>query len=192
MIGDNDMVERKRWVRVWGVLLLSFIFIPFTLASPGSFTFSNPDYYWISDGATYLEGPCSWNTLTLTPTLFDFTNFYWASSGVTWSYFGFSCDTVGETMNITGLTVNTVTLQPSIPNTHGRIWANGMSHVISVTGASYTWDYASKVVSFISDGSSPNVVITFGLSGGGSGSGSYLIYLLILIPLLYLLLHRRR
>ena len=143
----------------WLLIIASFtLFLgtPQALASPGSVSFTAPDFAWQYSnvtGATYIKGNCSFNAMSSTGTggLFDFSGFYWDTGAVTFGRFGFGCDSFGDTMNVTAMTKLSVTLDCTGTMT-GRIWAPDFADGIeSVIGATYTYDAVNRIVDLTVD-----------------------------------------
>jgi hypothetical protein len=138
---------------------------PQAFAAPGSISFTAPDFMWQYSnvtGATYIKGNCSFNAMSSTGTggLFDFSGFYWDTGAATFGRFGFGCDTLGDTMNVTAMTKLSVTLDCTGTMT-GRIWApDRVGGVESVIGATYTYDAVNRIVDLTVDVPG-NVVITW-------------------------------
>jgi hypothetical protein len=143
----------------WLLIIASFgLFAatPQAFAAPGSISFTAPDFMWQYSnvtGATYIKGNCSFNAMSSTGTggLFDFSGFYWDTGAVTFGRFGFGCDSLGDTMNVTGMTKLSVTLDCTGTMT-GRIWApDHQDGVASVVGATYTYDAVNRIVDLTVD-----------------------------------------
>jgi hypothetical protein len=152
------------WLLIAATFAL-FLGTPQAFAAPGSISFTAPDFMWQYSnvtGATYIKGNCSFNVMSSTGTggLFDFSGFYWDTGAVTFGRFGFGCDTLGDTMNVTAMTKLSVTLDCTGTMT-GRIWAPDFQDgIVSVTGATYTYDAVNRIVDLTVDVPG-NVVITW-------------------------------
>jgi hypothetical protein len=174
-------------MRTARMAMMAILILSFLPVATASITFNSPTVPLAAlagQGYIYLPS-CTFDSLTqeLSTGLTKFAAFKIADA--TWSYIGFSADTLGNTMTITSLSTFQLIFDVNAAGVY-RVWSTVFGMPSSVTGGSYTWDPALSITTITTVGVS---TVTMNWASVGTNSGALIfvgvLALIVVIPFIW-------